>query len=67
MTPTTTLPPDAVAYLRTATGEAVLNSFPVRYFEPGTRRVANPVAGPQVTPPDVVTPSLRPPSRSARG
>jgi hypothetical protein len=53
--------------LRTATGEAVLNSFPVRYFDPGTRRVANPVAGPQVRPPDVVTPSLRPPSRSARG
>ena len=30
---------------------AALNAFPIRYFEPGTRRVARPNAGPPIDPP----------------
>jgi hypothetical protein len=41
------------------TGEEVFNAFPVRYFEPWTRRVANPDAGPHVSPPKLKTPPLR--------
>jgi hypothetical protein len=39
-------------------GEQVFNAFPVRYFEPGTRRVANPDAGPRVVAPKLKTPPL---------
>ena len=34
------------------------NAFPIRYFEPGTRRVADPDAAPPVTVPSVVTQPL---------
>jgi HAAS domain-containing protein len=40
-------------------GEQIFNAFPVRYFEPGTRRVANPNAGPRISPPKLKTPPLR--------
>jgi HAAS domain-containing protein len=36
----------------------IFNSFPVRYYEPGTHRVANPDAGPPVLIPQFATPSL---------
>jgi hypothetical protein len=36
----------------------VYNSFPVRYYEPGTTRVAHPTAGPSVHVPNVLTPPL---------
>lgn len=45
--------------VRTADGR-VLNAFPIRYFEPGTRRVAKPNAGPPVDAPPIVTPALGP-------
>jgi hypothetical protein len=38
-------------------GEA-LNAFPIRYFEPGTRRVARPNAGPRIAPPALMSPPL---------
>ena len=41
-----------------ADGKAVLNAFPVRYFEPGTNRVADPRAAPPLTPPRLTTPPL---------
>jgi hypothetical protein len=40
-------------------GEPILNVFPIRYFEPGTRRVARPNAGPPVQLPEIATPPLR--------
>jgi hypothetical protein len=36
------------------TGQLATNAFPLRYFEPGTRVVANPSAGPQVVVPPLV-------------
>jgi hypothetical protein len=41
-----------------AEGAPVLNAFPVRYFEPGTNRVADPEAAPPLTPPRLTTPPL---------
>jgi hypothetical protein len=46
-------------YLETSFGKKIFNSFPIRYFEPGTRRVARPKAAPRIAPPDVATPPLR--------
>lgn len=46
--------------LHTATGGLTFNAFPIRYFEPGTRVVAHPNAGPRVRLPRVVTPPLKP-------
>lgn len=45
--------------LFTQDGEPLYNSFPIRYFEPGTRIVARPSAGPRVSIPKVQTPPLR--------
>lgn len=42
-------------------GEPWFNSFPVRYYEPGTQEVARPDLAPEVRVPDVATPELRPP------
>ncbi len=39
--------------------EPLFNAFPIRYFEPGTRRVASPNAAPPVELPVVLTPPLR--------
>jgi hypothetical protein len=44
--------------LQTKEGKRVLNAFPVRYFEPGTGRVAHPGAAPRVRIPRIVTPPL---------
>ena len=44
--------------LRTTTNRGIFNSFPIRYYEPGTRRVARPDAGPPVRPPRIETPPL---------
>ena len=41
-----------------AGGRTVFNSYPVRYFEPGTRRVAEPGAGAPPEPPELTTPPL---------
>jgi hypothetical protein len=40
-------------------GERAFNAFPVRYFEPGTRRVARPGAGAPPAPAPLVTPRVR--------
>jgi hypothetical protein len=40
---------------RTKTGKAALNAFPVRYFAPGTTRVAKPAAGAPARPAPLVT------------
>ena len=45
--------------LRTADGRILYNSFPIRYFEPGTREVERPGAGPSVQTPRILTPPLR--------
>jgi HAAS domain-containing protein len=47
--------------LRTKAGDGIFNSFPVRYFESGTNRVARPGAAPRVTWSPIVTPPLRRP------
>jgi hypothetical protein len=44
--------------LRTPTGIAVLNAFPIRYFEPRTNRVAHPNAAPRIRIPRIATPPL---------
>jgi hypothetical protein len=44
--------------LRTPAGAPLFNSFPIRYFEPGTARVAHPNAGPAVKTPHIATPPL---------
>src|SRR5207302_1986197 len=44
--------------LRTKTGVRIFNAFPVRYYEPGTRVVLRPNAGPRVKVPRVATPPL---------
>ena len=62
--------------LRTPAGTPLFNSFPIRYYEPGTARVARPNAAPPIDLPVVTTPSLvgkkssrrgRPAQRRARG
>jgi hypothetical protein len=45
--------------LVTKAGTPVYNSFPVRYYEPGTNRVADPAAGPRHSAPDIVTPPVQ--------
>ena len=45
-------------YLVTRRGQRLYNSFPVRYFDPGTSRVAHPNAGPVVRIPNILTPPL---------
>jgi HAAS domain-containing protein len=52
------VPDPARRVLRTPAGKPVFNSFPIRYFEPGTARVAHPKAGPAVTTPRIATPPL---------
>jgi hypothetical protein len=37
-------------------GTPIFNSFPIRYFDPGTRSVSNPELGPPVTVPEIATP-----------
>lgn len=44
--------------LVTEDGEQLFNSFPIRYFEPGTATVARPELGPPVKVPKVVSPPL---------
>jgi hypothetical protein len=44
--------------LRTAHGQVIFNAFPIRYYEPGTKRVANPNAGPHIRSLRVATPPL---------
>ena len=44
--------------LVTAGGHQIFNSFPIRYFEPGTTTVADPHAGPSVAAPELLTPPL---------
>jgi uncharacterized membrane protein len=38
---------------------AVLNAFPIRYFDPGTGEVTDPDAGPEVLAPPIETPPLK--------
>ena len=45
-------------YLVNRRGQRLYNSFPARYFDPGTTRVTRPNAGPRVQIPDVLTPPL---------
>jgi hypothetical protein len=44
-----------------ADGTHLFNSFPIRYFDPGTQIVAQPELGPPVTVPQIVTPPLKRP------
>jgi hypothetical protein len=46
--------------VRTRGGDPVFNAFPIRYFEPGTRKVAHPAAGAPEDPDPVVTKPLQP-------
>jgi hypothetical protein len=45
--------------LRSASGGELFNTFPIRYFEPGTQTVARPGATPRIAWSPVVTPALR--------
>ena len=45
--------------LVTTTGVRLYNTFPIRYYDPGTRRVRHPNAGAPVRPPRLLTPPLR--------
>jgi hypothetical protein len=45
-------------YLVNKRGQRLYNSFPARYFDPGTTRVARPNAGPHVQIPTILTPPL---------
>ena len=51
-------------------GQVATNAYPLRYFEPGTRVVADPSAGPQVVVPPLVPQPMgrvrRPPRRQPR-
>jgi hypothetical protein len=49
--------------LTTSANLFVFNSFPIRYYEPGTVRVAHPDAGPAVKPPTI----LPSPTEASRG
>jgi hypothetical protein len=40
--------------LRTRTNLSILNSFPIRYYEPNTVRVAHPNAGPSIKTPTII-------------
>jgi hypothetical protein len=40
--------------LRSKTNRPVLNAFPIRYYDPGTRRISHPNAGPKITTPKVL-------------
>ena len=51
--------------LRTRNGREILNAYPIRYFEPGTRRVANPNAAPAIWMPQIATPPLEPKEKPA--
>ncbi len=51
-------PDPARRVLRTPAGAPLFNSFPIRYFEPGTAHVAHPNAGPAVDTPPIATPPL---------
>jgi hypothetical protein len=42
----------------TIAGRQLFNSFPIRYHEPGSERVANPTAGPRHRGPRIATPPL---------
>jgi hypothetical protein len=44
--------------VRTRTGDVALNAFPIRYFEPGTKRVAKPAAGAPARPRPLTTKPL---------
>jgi hypothetical protein len=55
--PETTINPNR-RYLVTRRGERLYNSFPVRYFDPGTTRVANRWLGPSIHFQPVITPAL---------
>jgi uncharacterized membrane protein len=44
-------------------GARLFNSFPIRYFEPGTAKVAQPKLGPPVEVPAILTPALERPPR----
>jgi hypothetical protein len=46
--------------VRDADGATVFNSFPIRYYVPGTKRVANPQAAPPLATPRLTTPPLVP-------
>jgi hypothetical protein len=46
--------------LRTASGKPLFNSFPIRYYRPGTAHVDQPNAGPTVRIPSILTPPLQP-------
>ncbi|MEO5576348.1 MAG: hypothetical protein ABIR67_04415 [Gaiellaceae bacterium] len=46
--------------LEAADGTVLFNSFPIRYFDPGTRSVARPGLAPLITVPTVTTPELEP-------
>lgn len=46
--------------VRTRGGELVFNAFPIRYFEPGTKRVAKPAAGAPARPGPLTTKPLDP-------
>lgn len=48
-------------FVTTNGNRALFNVFPIRYFEPGTKRVARPNAVPYIEHPFVVTPPLRAP------
>jgi hypothetical protein len=49
--------------LRGIDGAELFNSFPIRYFEPGTRRVERPGAAPMIRWSTIATPALRRPER----
>jgi len=53
--------------LSTKAGARVYNAFPVRYYEPGTRVVLRPNAGPSVKVPRIATPPLPVRKRRHRG
>ena len=46
-------------YLVNQRGQRLYNSFPARYFDPGTTRVTRPNAGPHVHIPNILTPPLK--------
>ena len=45
--------------LVTTGGARLYNTFPIRYYDPGTKRVRHPNAGAPVRPPRLLTPPLR--------
>ncbi|MGI8801340.1 MAG: hypothetical protein ACR2KV_04085 [Solirubrobacteraceae bacterium] len=49
-------------------GQSIFNSYPIRFFEPGTKRVANPNAAPPIALPRPFTPVARrrPPKAAGR-